>query len=136
MNGDTQERRPLRIGFVGAGFIADFHLKAFTQVRNATIAGVFSPSAPSRDTFVQKVDAADLGPCRAYDSLEDMLCAPDLDALWVLSPNDTRVEVMQALAAARTSGRSSIRAVASEKPLARTLAEAEQIVALAQEAGV
>ena len=28
----------LRIGFVGAGFIAQFHLQALTGVRNATVA--------------------------------------------------------------------------------------------------
>lgn len=136
MSGDHGQTGPLRIGFIGAGFIADFHLKAFTQVRNCVIAGVFSPSRNSREAFASKVDALDLGPCRAYATLEEIVASQELDALWILSPNDTRLPVMRALAEARESGGSSIRSVACEKPLARSLAEAHEIVALAKRAGV
>jgi len=131
-----RDTRDLRIGFVGAGFIADFHLKAFAQVRNAVIAGVFSPRRDTRKSFAGKVDAAELGPCRAYATLEDIVSSEELDALWVLSPNDTRLHVMRALAEARSSARSAIRYVACEKPLARSLAEAKEMVALAEKAGV
>ena len=131
-----RDTRELRIGFVGAGFIADFHLKAFAQVRNAVIAGVFSPRGDARESFASKVDAAELGPCRAHATLKDIVSSEDLDALWILSPNDTRLEVMRALADARSSARSSIRYVECEKPLARSLAEAEEMVALAKKARV
>jgi len=133
---NERSTRELRIGFVGAGFIADFHLKAFAQVRNAVIAGVFSPRRDTRETFASKADAAELGPCRAYATLEEIVSSEDLDALWILSPNDTRLDVMRALANARTSARSSIRYVACEKPLARSLAEAKEMVALAEKANV
>ena len=127
---------PLRIGFVGSGFIAKFHLKAFQSVRHAQIAGVFSPTAANRDALAQAVNNAELGPCAAYDSLEGLLAAPDIDAIWLLAPNDRRLEVMRALAAAVKSGRSKVRAVACEKPLGRTLAEAREVLALAEDAGL
>lgn len=127
---------PLRIGFVGTGFIANFHLRSFASVRHAAITGVFSPTASKREAFRKSVDALELGPCRAYASLEDLLTATDIDALWILSPNDSRLEVMRALHGAIKSGRSTIRAVACEKPLGRTLAEAREVLRLAQDAGL
>jgi predicted dehydrogenase len=127
---------PLRIGFVGSGFIARFHLKAFEAVRHAQITGVFSPTASKRAAFAEAVNAAELGPCRAYDDLESLIAAPDIDALWILAPNDTRLGVMRALSAAVKAGRSQIRSVACEKPLGRTLAEAREVLTLAEEAGL
>jgi predicted dehydrogenase len=127
---------PLRIGFVGSGFIAKFHLKAFQSVRHAQIAGVFSPTAANRDALAAAANAAELGPCAAYDSLDALLAAPDIDAIWLLAPNDRRLEVMRALAAAVKAGRSKVRAVACEKPLGRTLAEAREVLALAEDAGL
>ncbi len=38
---------PLRIGFIGSGFIAKFHAKSFEAVRHAQITGVFSPTRPT-----------------------------------------------------------------------------------------
>ena len=127
---------PLRIGFVGSGFIAHFHLKSFESVRNAQITGVFSATPAKRQAFADAVNTADIGPCTAYDSLDALLCAPDIDAIWVLAPNDVRLEVMRALNAAVTSGRSKVRAVACEKPLGRTLAEAREVLRLVEDAGL
>lgn len=127
---------PLRIGFVGSGFIAGFHLKSFLSVRNAMITGVFSPTPSKREALAAAVNAAELGPCRAHDSLGSLIAADDVDALWILSPNYSRLEVMQALDEAVKAGRSRIRAVACEKPLGRTLAEAKQVLALAKSAGL
>ena len=127
---------PLRIGFVGSGFIARFHLKSFEAVRHAAVTGVFSATPGNRQAFAQAVNAAELGPCRAHDSLDALITAPDIDALWILAPNDTRLEVMRALSAAVKAGRSQIRAVACEKPLGRTLAEAREVLALAEDAGL
>ena len=132
----TEAPPPLRIGFVGSGFIARFHLKSFEAVRHAAITGVFSTTPAKRQAFAEAVNAAELGPCRAHDSLDNLITAPDIDALWILAPNDTRLEVMRALSAAVKAGRSQIRAVACEKPLGRTLAEAREVLALAEAAGL
>jgi predicted dehydrogenase len=127
---------PLRIGFVGSGFIAKFHLKAFESVRHAQITGVFSPTVGHRDALAAAVNAAELGPCRAHASLESLIAADDVDAIWLLAPNDRRLEVMRTLSAAVKSGKSKVHAVACEKPLGRTLAEAREVLALAEDAGL
>ena len=127
---------PLRIGFIGSGFIAKFHLKSFEAVRHAQITGVYSPTAANRDALAAAANAAELGPCRAHASLESLLAADDIDAIWLLAPNDKRLEAMRAIHAAVKSGRSKVRAVACEKPLGRTLAEAREVLALAEDAGL
>ncbi|WP_447764159.1 Gfo/Idh/MocA family protein [Sphingopyxis panaciterrae] len=127
---------PLRIGFIGSGFIARFHLKSFENVRHATISGVFSPTAEKRVAFAEATNDLQLGPCTAHASLDALITAPDVDAIWLLAPNDTRLEAMRAIHAAVKAGRSNIRAIACEKPLGRTLAEAREMLRLVEDAGL
>ncbi|HEX3700752.1 MAG TPA: Gfo/Idh/MocA family oxidoreductase [Phenylobacterium sp.] len=136
MSSGALKAGPLRIGFVGSGFIAKFHLKAFQSVRHVQIAGVFSPTAAHREALAEAVNAAELGPCTAHATLEALLGAPDVDAIWLLAPNDRRLEVMRALSSAVKAGRCKVRAVACEKPLGRTLAEAREVLRLAEDAGL
>ncbi|WP_425349349.1 Gfo/Idh/MocA family protein [Consotaella salsifontis] len=128
--------RPLRVGFVGSGFIAHFHLKSLLGVRNVEVTGVYSPTPAKRQAFADEVARLDLGQCRAHDSLEGLLGAGDVDAIWILSPNFTRLDVMRTIAGEVEAGRSSVFAVACEKPLARTLAEAREMLALVRRAGL
>ncbi len=134
MTGQTRQR--LRIGFVGSGFIAHFHLRSMVGVRNVDVTGVYSRSAEKRQRFVDAVTELGMGECRGYATLEDMLRADDIDAVWILSPNDTRLGVMRALHAEVKAGRSKILAVACEKPLARTISEAREMVRLVEDAGL
>ncbi|QTI78435.1 Gfo/Idh/MocA family oxidoreductase [Roseomonas marmotae] len=133
----TQSVLPLlRIGFVGSGFIAHFHLQALVGVRNVAVTGVFSPRAERREAFAARAREMELGDCAAFSSLEAMLESGAVDAVWIAAPNNTRLETMRAIHAAVTSGRSGLRAVACEKPLARTLAEAREMLRLAEDAGL
>lgn len=126
---------PLRIGIIGSGFIARFHLQSFIGVRNARVAGVFSPTAEHRDSFAQQANDLDLGPCRPFASLEEMAGSGEVDAVWILGPNDTRLDHMRAIADAVAAG-APLRGVACEKPLARNLAEAREVRRLAVDAGL
>jgi predicted dehydrogenase len=129
-------RAKLRVGFVGSGFIAHFHLKAMLNVRNVEVTGVYSRSAEKRQRFVEQVAELGLGECRSHDSLEALLRAGDVDAIWILSPNYTRLDTMRVIHAELKAGRSKVFAVACEKPLARTIAEAREMLRLAEEAGL
>ncbi|MFX8813112.1 hypothetical protein ABTM61_19490, partial [Acinetobacter baumannii] len=65
--------QPLRIGFIGSGFIAHFHLQALTGVRNVEVTAVYSTTAVRRDKFAARVRELDLGPCVAYGSIADLI---------------------------------------------------------------
>jgi len=124
------------VGFVGSGFIAHFHLKSMIGVRNVEVTGVFSRKPENREKFAKEVAALGLGTCRTHGSLEALLTADDVDAIWILSPNYTRLDVMRTLHKAVKDGRSTVFAVACEKPLARTIAEAREMLSLAEDAGL
>ncbi len=95
----------LNVGMVGSGFIANFHLQSMIGVRNLRVSGVFSPTAAHREACAGNANGLGLGPCQAYDSLEAMVGADDVDALWICAPNDTRVDMMRAIHRQVTGGR-------------------------------
>ncbi|TKT69319.1 Gfo/Idh/MocA family oxidoreductase [Aquamicrobium sp. LC103] len=134
MTGLPKER--LRVGFVGSGFIAHFHLKSMVGVRNVDVTGVYSRSAEKRRRFADAVAELGLGDCRTHESLEAILQAGDIDAIWILSPNYTRLDTMRIIHAEVKAGRSKVFAVACEKPLARTVSEAREMLRLAEDAGL
>src|SRR3954447_20141222 len=126
----------LRIGFIGSGFIAHFHLQALLGVRNVVVTGVYSPRAERRDQFAKQVLELGLGLCVAYPSIEAMIGSGNVDAVWIVSVNHARLEVMREVHRAVKNGAGSLRAVACEKPLGRTLAEAREMLTLAQDCGL
>lgn len=131
------ETEQLRIGFVGAGFIANFHLDSLLAVRNVRVAGVYGPSLSRRDALAHKADDLSLGPCRAFASIEAMLGSGEVDALWIVAPNHVRLEIMRDIRDLVKAGKSgALRAVACEKPLARSLSEAKEMLSLVTDAGL
>jgi predicted dehydrogenase len=127
-------RERLRVGFVGTGFIAQFHLKSLVGVRNIDVVGVYSRKPENRAHFSALAAELELGACKGHDSLESLLRDETVDAIWILSPNYTRLDVMRTIHAEVTAGRSKVFAVACEKPLARTVAEAREMLRLANDA--
>jgi len=126
----------LRIGFIGSGFMAKFHLRAMHGVRHSQIAGVYSPTEAHRRAFAELVNEDELGPCTVYSSLDALVTSPEIDAVWVIGPNYTRLETFRRIHALVTKGKASLLGVACEKPLSRTIAEGREIVRLAKDANL
>src|SRR3712207_2212195 len=126
---------PLRIGLLGSGFIANFHLQALLGVRDVQVSAVFSPTRAHREALASTANGMGLGPCRAYGSVEELVASEEVDAVWILGPNDTRLDHMRAIGRS-VEGGASLLGVACEKPLARNLAEAREMLRLAGEAGL
>ena len=126
----------LNVGMVGSGFIANFHLQSLIGVRNLRVSGVFSPTAAHREACAGNANGLGLGPYQAYDSLEAMVGADDVDALWICAPNDTRVDMMRAIHRQVTAGGAKLLGIACEKPLARNIVEAHEVLRLAEDAGL
>ena len=97
---------PLRIGLLGSGFIANFHLQALLGVRDAQVSGVFSPTRAHREALANTANGMGLGPCKAYGSVEELVASEEVDAVWILGPNDTRLDHMRAISRAMQEGAS------------------------------
>ncbi len=126
----------LNIGFVGAGFNTNFHLEALTEVRDCHVTGVASRTMASAEKSAALARKLGLGDAKAFETVEAMAADESVDAIWVNSPNDSRVAVMQAIADGNAKRKTKLKGVACEKPLARNLVEAAQVVKLMQDAGI
>jgi predicted dehydrogenase len=126
----------LGIGFVGGGFITRFHVQSFVGVREADVRGVWSPKRESAEQVAKLARDLDVGDCRAYGSIADMVADPNIDALWICGPNHARIENVEEVVHAIESGRGTLRGLACEKPLARNLDEAIQVRDLAARVGL
>ena len=126
----------LGIGFVGGGFITRFHVQSFVGVRDAEIRGVWSPRSESAEQVARLARELDVGECRAYASIADMVADPDIHALWVCGPNHARIENIEEIVRAIESGRGTLAGLACEKPLARNLDEAIRVRDLAARVGL
>jgi len=82
----------LGIGFVGGGFITRFHVQSFVGVREADVRGVWSPNRESAEGVARLARDLDVGECRAYGSITDMVADPAIDAVWICGPNHARIE--------------------------------------------
>ncbi len=119
----------LGIGFVGAGFNARFHIQSLVAVRDADVAAVTSPTREHAEAAAALARDLGVGSPKVYGSVAEMVADPAVDAVWVCSPNDTRVAVVEEIVDAVRRGAQLI-GVACEKPLARNLAEARRMLEL------
>ena len=109
---------------VGTGWVArDYVGPAIEASRNGRVVAAVDPSADALAAFLPGSDLF-----RTAD-LAAALARPDVDAVYVATPNDAHLGPVRAAAAAG-------KAVLCEKPMARTLAEAEALAAAVRAAGV
>ena len=127
----------LKIGFIGGGFISRFHIQSLVEVRDCEVTGVVSKTMQSAEGAAELARSIQVGPsARAFSSIEELAAAETVDALWVCARNDTRIEVLEAIRAGNARRASPLRGICLEKPLARTLKEALEVKAIADEIGV
>lgn len=129
-------RKRLGIGFIGSGFIARFHIKSWQAVRHADILGVWSPTKANAESAAKLARDLRVGEARAYDSITEMVCDPEIDCIWICGPNHRRVQNMEEIVHALKHKGGELIGIACEKPIARNVAEAKRVVELVEEADV
>jgi predicted dehydrogenase len=121
----------LKVGIVGAGFVANFHARAIKQVRAMEIAGITAlKGAEALSTTVQKHG---LGSGTVYPNVAEM--ANHVDAIAIYVPNFARVETVEQIVDAVKKG-AVLKGVICEKPLGRNVKEARRLIELADEVGL
>ena len=113
--------RPFQWGIVGTGGIARFFAADLSLLPDTSLAGICSRDVEKAKAFQSTFAAA-----RTYADLDAMAADPDIDAIYVATPNALHAE--QAL---RIIGHG--KAVLVEKPLATSVADAERIASAAAE---
>ena len=119
----------MKLGFIGAGFVARFHAVAIQQVRGLEIAGLLRRRGAEALAGICR--ERKLGEAKLFDSIGDMAKHVDVLALYV--PNYARLEVMEQIVAAVKAG-AKLKGVILDKPLGRNMKEGRRLVELAREA--
>jgi myo-inositol 2-dehydrogenase/D-chiro-inositol 1-dehydrogenase len=115
---------PVRVGVIGVGRIGRMHAEMLARrVPGTAVAGVYDAHAPSAR------DVADSLGVPAASDVEELLAAPDVDAVAICSSTDTHADLL--VAAARAG-----KAIFCEKPVSLDLAEVDRALAAVREAGV
>ena len=125
-------KKEVRIGLIGAGFMGRTHSNGYQRVPNFFPELAYTPvlkTVCSRNAEKVQAFADQWG----YESVETdwraVIARNDIDAIDICTPNDTHAEI--AIAAAQAG-----KMILCEKPLARSLAEAQQMVEAVQKANV
>ena len=123
--------QPLRIGMIGYGFMGRAHSNAYKRLNDffpcehrPVLKAVCARKADKAQAF-----AGVWGYERVETDWRRLVEAPDIDLIDIGSPNNTHRDI--ALAAARNG-----KMILCEKPLAMNVAEAEEMVAAVEKAGV
>ena len=111
---------PIRIGVVGAGALGYHHVRLLREVEGASLIG-FHDARPERAAHVN----TELG-ARAFESVDALVDA--CDALTIAVPTPAHYDVAKG---ALQRGRHLL----IEKPLAASLAEADELLAIAAQSG-
>ena len=130
------EKKRLGIGFLGGGFISRFHIQSLLGVRDVDVTGVFSKTKQSAEDTASLANDLGVGPAKVFDNITEMVADPDVDAIWVCSPNYARVETFEEIANAVNSDKGKLIGVACEKPLGRNVSEAKKVLELTKSAGL
>jgi predicted dehydrogenase len=112
-----------RVAIIGSGNMARTHTRGWSKIREAEIAGYLD-----RDKAYGEKLAAELGvPC--FSDLDTMLARLEPDIIDICAPTPAHKEL--AIAAAKAG-----KNVFLEKPMARTLADCDEIIRVVQETGI
>jgi len=124
------------VAFVGSGFNTRFHIQGWRGVRDADVRGVWSPNARRAASAAALARDLDVGACKPYKSIAQMVADPGIDAIWLCGPNHTRIENVEEIVDTIRRGRGTLKGIACEKPLARNVAEAREVQRLVESVGL
>jgi len=116
-----RENAPVRVGLIGAGAMAEYHVAGFRRA-GAEIAAIADLDPVAADAAATRFDVA-----RVYDSADELIACADIDAVSVITPNKFHCPIaVQALRAGKH--------VFCEKPPAMNAREAALMARTAKKA--
>ena len=115
--------KQIRLGIIGLGYIGQIHLRHSLKLANARVIAV---SDLSKKAIAR---AKEMGITKAYTDYELLLRDPDVDAVVIALPTHLHCQCAEQAAEARKH-------IFLEKPIARNVEEAKQIISVAQKNSV
>jgi len=113
----------IRVGVAGAGFIGAVHARAYKHVPDVELVGVADPVDEKTAAITNEVG------CQRFHSYEEMVEKANLDIISICLPPALHLPATEAAAKAGVH-------ILMEKPITRTVEEADRMLAICREAGV
>jgi len=105
-----------KVGLIGVGKLGDYHCNALSRLNEAELTGIYDIETIRKNEIAEKYN------CQAFDTIEELVKASEI--IGIIVPTTRHLETAkQALAAGKP--------VFVEKPIASSIAEAEEMVSLA-----
>ena len=112
----NKRNKKVRVGIVGVGHLGKHHVKHLVTIDHVECIGFYDIDEPRAMVIAKKYNV------KAYDSLEALLS--ECDAVTIVTPTDTHFNVASDCLAAGKH-------IFIEKPITKTVAEAERLLTLA-----
>lgn len=109
----------LRYGIIGSGMMGQEHIRNIALLDGAIVAAVADPDGDMRAEAMRQAG----GGCKGYANYQDMLESEALDALVIVTPNHTHIDVLRDVMPLNLP-------ILCEKPLCTTLADCQVILEL------
>ena len=122
------------IGLVGAGFIScEAHAPSVEYIPGAHIAGIQNRTRENAADLAAECHDGRRSEPSVYGEGEIATLAadPEVDGVWITTPNFTRVEAVEVVVEAVEDG-ADLQGIAIEKPIARTVEEGRRLVDLVE----
>lgn len=110
---------------IGLGMVAPIYAKALDDLPDIALHGIHSRDPAKRAAFRQ----AHAPQAKEYESIAEIAADPEVDFVLLATPPNARAEIVDTLAGAG-------KPILMEKPIERTLAAADALVARCENAGV
>jgi len=117
-------KNPIRLAIAGCGYFSKYHVEAWARFDDVNIVG-----AADRDLSKSRQIAISHGLPTAFDKPSDMLGAIKPDLVDIVAPPDAHLSIIRSAAEFGVN-------VICQKPFCGNLAEAQEAVALAEQAGI
>jgi predicted dehydrogenase len=116
-------KKIIKIGFIGAGDIANLHAEAINSLPDVELKGLWNRTASKGEE-----KAARYG-CRTYSTAEALLADTEIDAVFILTNVETHLHYIEMAAAAGKH-------ILVEKPVADTIEELVKVKQIVDAAGI
>ncbi|WP_341946931.1 Gfo/Idh/MocA family oxidoreductase [Microbacterium sp. LWH11-1.2] len=120
---NDRSSRPTRLGIIGTGIVAGLHLDAIAEAPGIDLVAVCDIDQR------RAAEAAERFAARTWQDYREMFAAEQMDGVVITSPHSLHTAMAKAAAEAGV-------AVLVEKPMATTLADADEIIDTCERAGV
>lgn len=117
MSTTTFPTKQIRMGIIGLGLIAEYHMRSLHTISGVSIVAI-SDVNPNRLQAIG--EQLQLPPSKRYAHYEALIRDPEVDAILSLTPNDVHFDIIRIALEKH-------KAVLAEKPLTLTWEEADRL---------